>query len=120
MDSVTALLSCRLRQLFLVFWSATDHEDERMNEESISGINLATNDGRNQYIAVPSGKKIGLKDLEVGRYYLQDGGWYKYRLIHRIDDVGVFYDDGISFAYCSPQHFVRRCPYEATPEEVEF
>ena len=86
----------------------------------MSGIKLkTTNDGR-QYITEPSGKKMTGKDLQIGRYYLQEGGWYKYRLIHRINEVGIFYHDGIAFAYCSPHHFVRKCPYEATPEDVEF
>lgn len=71
----------------------------------------------NYKIAKPSGKKITAKDLRVGRYYYQPEQ-YKYRFIIKIDHNGILYNDGIGVAYCSPQHFVKKCPHEATPEEV--
>lgn len=80
-----------------------------------SGIKLSD---RN-FIAEPSGRKIGPKDLVEGGYYLYEK-MYKYRLITEIKGDDVYYHDKIGTGLCSKQHFVTKCPNEATPEEIAF
>lgn len=77
-----------------------------------------------EFIKEASGEKITASKLKVGQQYTYKDP-YKYRLIVEIDGDDVFYEDRCGGfdtinGSCSKSHFVRMCPYEATPEEVKF
>lgn len=80
---------------------------------------IQTNETKN-LITRPSGKYATATKLKVGGVYLYKG-LYKYRKILTINGNDVVYiDDWGHLGQCSKQHFVSKCPYEATDDEVEF
>jgi hypothetical protein len=90
------------------------------------GVNIKLRkDNGHLWIAEPSGKKIGVKDLRAGKYYLRsDNSALRFNSYRRIIEITnnetVWWEDGIITYHCSPPHFLSKCGYEATDEEVSF